>query len=55
MWRSTRSSRSSSRLERARLLVTRDSADAIAQVQAQQQKMNELEGKLAEMTHNLTT
>jgi TolA-binding protein len=42
-------------LERARLLVTRDSADAVAQVQAQQQKMNELEGKLAEMTHNLTS
>jgi TolA-binding protein len=42
-------------LERARALLTRDSADVGAQVQAQQQKMAELEGKLDEMTHNLTS
>jgi TolA-binding protein len=41
-------------LERARALLTRDSADVGAQVQAQQQKMAEIEGKIAEMTHNLT-
>jgi TolA-binding protein len=41
-------------LEKARLLLTRDSADVVAQVQAQQQKMAELEGKLDEMTHNLS-
>jgi len=41
-------------LERARALLTRDSADVGAQVQAQQQKMAELEGRIAEMTHNLT-
>jgi TolA-binding protein len=41
-------------LERARSLLTRDSADVGAQVQAQQQKMAELEGKLDELTHNLT-
>ena len=41
-------------LERARALLTRDSADVGAQVQAQQQKMAELEGKLDELTHNLT-
>src|SRR4051812_42512935 len=40
-------------LEKARLLLTRDSADVIAQVQGQQQKMAELEGKMDEMTHNL--
>lgn len=40
-------------LEKARALLTRDSADVGAQVQAQQQKMAEIEGKLAEMTHNL--
>jgi TolA-binding protein len=41
-------------LERARSLLTRDSADVGAQVQAQQGKMAELEGKLDELTHNLT-
>jgi TolA-binding protein len=41
-------------LEKARALLTRDSADVGAQVQAQQQKMAELEGKLDEMTHNLS-
>ena len=41
-------------LERARALLTRDSADVGAQVQVQQQKMAELEGKIDEMTHNLT-
>lgn len=41
-------------LERARALLTRDSADVGAQVQAQQQRMAELEGKIDEMTHNLT-
>ncbi|HKU37030.1 MAG TPA: tetratricopeptide repeat protein, partial [Polyangiales bacterium] len=41
-------------LERARALLTRDSADVGAQVQQQQQKMAELEGKLDEMTHNLS-
>jgi TolA-binding protein len=41
-------------VERARALLTRDSADVGAQVQAQQQKMAELEGKLDELTHNLT-
>jgi TolA-binding protein len=41
-------------LERARALLTRDSADVGAQVQAQQQRMAELEGNIAEMTHNLT-
>lgn len=41
-------------LERARALLTRDSADVGAQVQVQQQKMAELEGKIEEMTHNLT-
>jgi len=41
-------------LERARALLTRDSADVGAQVQAQQQRMAELEGQIAEMTHNLT-
>jgi TolA-binding protein len=40
-------------LENARSLLTRDSADVGAQVQAQQQRMAELEGQLAEMTHNL--
>jgi TolA-binding protein len=40
-------------LEKARLLLTRDSEDVIAQVQGQQQKMAELEGKMDEMTHNL--
>lgn len=40
-------------LERARALLTRDSADVGAQVQAQQQRMAELEGQLAEMTHSL--
>lgn len=40
-------------LERARSLLTRDSADVGAQVQQQQLKMSELEGKLDEMTHNL--
>ncbi|HET6338500.1 MAG TPA: tetratricopeptide repeat protein [Polyangiales bacterium] len=40
-------------LEKARLLLTRDSADVVAQVQGQQQKMAELEGKMDEMTHNL--
>lgn len=40
-------------LERARSLLTRDSADVGAQVQAQQQRMAELEGQLAEMTHSL--
>jgi TolA-binding protein len=40
-------------LERARSLLTRDSADVGAQVQQQQQKMAEMEGKLDEMTHNL--
>jgi TolA-binding protein len=40
-------------LEKARSLLTRDSADVGAQVQAQQQRMAELEGQLAEMTHNL--
>jgi TolA-binding protein len=41
-------------LEQARALLTRDSADVGAQVQAQQQKMAELEGKLDELTHNIT-
>lgn len=41
-------------LEKARALLTRDSADVGAQVQTQQQKMAELEGKLDEMTHNLS-
>ena len=41
-------------LERARALLTRDSADVGAQVQVQQQKMAEIEGKIDEMTHNLT-
>jgi tol-pal system protein YbgF len=40
-------------LEQARALLTRDSADVGAQVQAQQQRMAELEGQLAEMTHSL--
>src|SRR4029077_3110927 len=41
-------------LERSRALLTRDSADVGAAVQMQQQKMSELEGKLDEMTHDLT-
>lgn len=41
-------------LERSRALLTRDSADVGAQVQQQQARMAELEGKLDEMTHNLT-
>jgi len=41
-------------LERARALLTRDSADVGAQVQQQQQRMAEIEGKLDEMTHNLS-
>jgi TolA-binding protein len=41
-------------LERARALLTRDSADVGAQVQQNQQRMSEIEGKLDEMTHNLT-
>ena len=41
-------------LERARALLTRDSADVGAAVQMQQQKMSELEGKLDEMTHDLS-
>ena len=41
-------------LESARALLTRDSADVGAQVQAQQQKLAEVEGKLDELTHNLT-
>jgi TolA-binding protein len=41
-------------LEKARSLLTRDSADVGAQVQTQQQRMSELEGKIDEMTHNLT-
>lgn len=41
-------------LEKTRSLLTRDSADVGAQVQTQQQKMSELEGKLDEMTHNLS-
>jgi TolA-binding protein len=41
-------------LEQARSLLTHDSADVGAQVQAQQQKMAELEGKLDELTHNIT-
>jgi TolA-binding protein len=41
-------------VERARSLLTRDSADVGAQVQAQQQRMAEMEGKLDELTHNLT-
>jgi TolA-binding protein len=41
-------------MERTRGLLTRDSADVGAQVQTQQQKMAELEGKIDEMTHNLT-
>jgi TolA-binding protein len=40
-------------LEKARALLTRDSADVGAQVQAQQEKMAAIEGKLDEMTHNL--
>jgi TolA-binding protein len=40
-------------LDQARTLLTRDSADVGAQVQAQQQRMSELEGQLAEMTHSL--
>jgi tol-pal system protein YbgF len=41
-------------LERARSLLTRDSADVGAAVQQQQQRMAEIEGKLDEMTHNLS-
>lgn len=41
-------------LEKARSLLTRDSADVGAQVQTQQQRMSELEGKIDEMTHNLS-
>lgn len=41
-------------LERTRSLLTRDSADVGAAVQQQQQRMAEIEGKLDEMTHNLT-
>jgi TolA-binding protein len=41
-------------LERARTLLTRDSADVGAQVQGQQEKLAEVEGKLDELTHNLT-
>jgi TolA-binding protein len=41
-------------LERARSLLTRDSADTGAQVQVQQEKMAELEGKLDELTHTLS-
>ena len=40
-------------LTKARDLLTRDSADVGAQVQAQQQRMSELEGQIAEMMHNL--
>ncbi|MEY4577485.1 MAG: hypothetical protein RL701_2188 [Pseudomonadota bacterium] len=41
-------------LERTRSLLTRDSADVGAQVQTQQVKMSELEGKLDEMIHSLS-
>lgn len=40
-------------LEKARALLTRDSADVGAQVQVQQEQMAQLEGKIDEMTHNL--
>jgi tol-pal system protein YbgF len=41
-------------LESARALLTRDSADVGVQVQQQQEKLAVLEGKLDEITHNLT-
>ncbi|MET0389470.1 MAG: tetratricopeptide repeat protein [Polyangiales bacterium] len=41
-------------LEKTRALLTRDSADVGAQVQDQQEKIAMLEGKLDEMTHNLS-
>jgi TolA-binding protein len=41
-------------LEKAKSLLTRDSADVGAQVQDQQQKLAEIEGKLDELGHNLT-
>jgi TolA-binding protein len=41
-------------LESARALLTRDSADVGVQVQQQQEKLAVLEGKLDEVTHNLT-
>jgi TolA-binding protein len=41
-------------IERAKSLLTRDSADVGAQVQSQEQKMAELEGKLDELQHGLT-
>jgi TolA-binding protein len=44
----------SDNLEKARSLLTRDSADVGAQVQTQQQRMSEIEGKIDEMTHNLS-
>jgi TolA-binding protein len=44
----------SDNLEKARSLLTRDSADVGAQVQTQKQSKAEIEGKIDEMTHNLT-
>jgi TolA-binding protein len=41
-------------LERTRALLTRDSADVGAQVQSQEQRMAEIEGKLAELQHGLS-
>jgi TolA-binding protein len=44
----------SENVERTRALLTRDSADVGAQVQTQQIKMSEIEGKLDEITHSLS-
>ena len=41
-------------LERTRSLLTRDSADVGAQVQSQEQRMAEIEGKLDELQHGLS-
>jgi len=41
-------------VENTRALLTRDSADVGAQVQTQQIKMSEIEGKLDEITHGLS-
>lgn len=41
-------------LERTKALLTRDSADVGAQVQSQEQRMAEIEGKLDELQHGLT-
>jgi TolA-binding protein len=41
-------------LDRTKALLTRDSADVGAQVQSQEQRMAEIEGKLDELQHGLT-